>query len=711
MIISIQQTLHGYQNGHQLLANSLPLGEDASKTLLFQSDLSGTLSNINFESYLTGYPIITENLYAFAKTWYAGEMKRPGCVWTQTLLIKYPDLGKIPDLIALLPIFERPSFNDFEKYNFPIDLEFNSLIKSSDRVLNSDINGSLYANLYENPNMPVIIPASSPKVFEEQIVNLWSNQWPRLRRNFYFCSGALSLKTIYDQVFDLQIVPVEIIKSISRSNSNLHIYTQDSPNNDWLQILQESHKTDLRRFLWSFGSDIDGHRGNFIPLIRLYRSIYFDGNFAKVNDIIKENFFNPKQAKNLKSKIYNEDSLISYPESEKDIVKYLICTEDIDYLEGIDLNLDRRLVNLLQNHKIQIPELLSMISECPKGRISEALWDELEVTDSMILDLLSKNYEIAFPLILRSQNIIYNQSIWRLPFEQQKKLFVQFYNHNLIHDWEKLTLVVLEVSSDIIFEFYWKQDEVVFNTSLDWYNQGKANQNFTDAWKNFVTREKDYLFIKWLRKNEKRIHSKTFALLFDNLPSKKIINLDFSHNTWLTAYKKLKVTEYPGNVAYIASLLLAIGFNNNIASSEWLVSVTFQDVYSFAANLKLDQQLYNLIPKDFEDQTENDDWGILETILSLLKTKPKKQYQVESWDYCENLTRTLCNKTIKNNWNPGAFLNTLKESVIFYRAIDYCATFKKGRQLIMKIIKHIENKQIQFESFQYQYLRKIKKIN
>jgi hypothetical protein len=711
MIISIQQTLHGYQSGHQLLANSMPLSDDVSKILLFQSDLSGTLSNPNFESYITGYPLITEDIYAFARTWYAAEMKRPGCVWTQTFLIKYMDLGKIPDLIALLPLFERPDSLNYERYNYPIDLEFNSLIKSSERVLNSDINGALYANLYENAGLPVIIPATDPRIFEVDIINLWSNQWPRLRRNFYFCSGSLSLKTIYNKVFDLQVVPVEVAKSISRSETTLFIYDQSNFNNDWLTILRESRKTELRRFLWNFGSDIEGKRNNFITLIRLYQEIYFKNDFEQVNYLIKSGFSGGKQAKNLKSKIYGEDSLITYPESEKEIIKYLVCADDISYLEGITLNLERRLINLLQNDKIQIPELLGIISECPKGRISTDLWDELEITDSMILELLSKNYETAIPLLLRSENILYNSSLWRLPLYQQRQLFIQFYNHNLIRDWSKLTKIALEVSSDIVFDLYWKQGEIVFDASLDWYNQGKINQSFTHAWMNFVTKEKDYLFVKWLHKNEKRIHSKTFGLIFDYLPSKKIVNLSFSHNTWLTAYKKLKVTEYRGNVSYIASLLLAIGFNNDIANSEWLVSVTFQDVYNFAANLKLDQQVYNLIPKDADDNEDNDDWGVFEAILNILKAKPKKQYQVESWDYCENLIRTLCNKTIKNNWNPGAFLSTLKNTQSFYRAVAYCATFKKGRQLIVKIIKHIENKQIQFEPFQYQYLRKIKKVH
>ena len=711
MIISIQQTLHGYQNGHQLLANSTPLSDEISKVLLFQSDLSGTLSNPNFESYLTGYPLAIEGLYAFARTWYAVEMRRPGCVWTQTFLIKNSDLGKIPELLTLLPLFRRPENLNFELYNSSIELEFSSLVKNSELILNANINGSLYANFYDYPEYPLIIPANDPLLLEQQIVNMWSNQWPRLRRNFYFCSGALSLKTINNKIFDLQLVPFEIAKSISRSEKDLWFYDSIEADNDWLQILRQSRKTDLRRFLWNYGSDIEGIRSNFIPLIRLYHAIFLKSDFETVNFLIRSNFRSPILAKNLKTKIYGQESLITYPESEKEIVKYLICAKDLSYLDVNTLNLDRRLINLLQNNKITTIELLDMISECPPGRISQDIWYELEVTDTMILDMLSKNYESAIPLLNHSQNIVYSPSIWMLPFNQQRQLFSQFYKQNLINDWPRLTIITLEVSSDIILELFWKQGEIILNTSLDWYNQGKVNQKFTQNWLNLVTKEREYLFVRWLHRNERRIHSKTFGLIFDKLSSKTIINLKFSHNTWLNAYKKLKVTEYRGNVPYIASLLLTIGFNNDIANSEWLVSVTFSDVYYFAANLNLDSQVYNLIPKDSDSSEDYEDWNIIETILSILKVKPKKNSQVESWDYCENLIRTLCNKTIKNNWNPGAFLNTLREPELFYRAVAYCATFNKGQQFILKIVRHIENKQIDFESFQYQYLRKIKKLN
>src|SRR4051812_5480513 len=83
----VHQTLHGYSEGHRLLAASVALPDDAQHLMLRMSDLSGPQVIQGFEEYLTGYPVPSLSAYAFAKTWYADEMRRPGCVWTHTLLL------------------------------------------------------------------------------------------------------------------------------------------------------------------------------------------------------------------------------------------------------------------------------------------------------------------------------------------------------------------------------------------------------------------------------------------------------------------------------------------------------------------------------------------------------------------------------------------------------------------------------------------------
>jgi len=97
-----------------LLSSSVDLSVDARKALLFQSDLSGPTIYKGFETYLTGYQVPDSKYYAFAKTWYANEMPRPGCAWTHTLLIELVDVGKIVEFKSSMRFFKRPELNFYQ---------------------------------------------------------------------------------------------------------------------------------------------------------------------------------------------------------------------------------------------------------------------------------------------------------------------------------------------------------------------------------------------------------------------------------------------------------------------------------------------------------------------------------------------------------------------------------------------------------------------
>ena len=106
------QALHGYSEGHRLLASSTSLAAIDTRTMLVLSDLSGPGASIGDEGYLTGYPLPDAGLYALARTWLATEMPRPGCVWTHTILIDFADLASLSSPAVLLRLFIKPDSLD-----------------------------------------------------------------------------------------------------------------------------------------------------------------------------------------------------------------------------------------------------------------------------------------------------------------------------------------------------------------------------------------------------------------------------------------------------------------------------------------------------------------------------------------------------------------------------------------------------------------------
>lgn len=114
----IEQALHGYNKGHGLLASSFPMKPTEDSSLMaYLSDWTGYRDESEEDSYVTFYPLEQGRKYAFAKTWYASEMERPGCVWTHTLIVDLDDMDRNFDFRVLKDYFHRPQIDDYEEYS------------------------------------------------------------------------------------------------------------------------------------------------------------------------------------------------------------------------------------------------------------------------------------------------------------------------------------------------------------------------------------------------------------------------------------------------------------------------------------------------------------------------------------------------------------------------------------------------------------------
>ena len=119
--MKIHQLLHGYLQGHNLLTSSKKMDNEDLDLMKRLSDWTGFLPHDD-EGYLTMYPLPSNNnLYVIAKTWYASEMKRPGCVWTHSIIIDLTDIVDGFNFIDLLNLFVRPRNNNYENYSKVID--------------------------------------------------------------------------------------------------------------------------------------------------------------------------------------------------------------------------------------------------------------------------------------------------------------------------------------------------------------------------------------------------------------------------------------------------------------------------------------------------------------------------------------------------------------------------------------------------------------
>lgn len=206
--VTIHQALHGYRDGHRLLSSSMPqLGADSTRAMLVLSDMSGSSMHPGFEEYLTAYPLPGADLFVFAKTWYAPEMQRPGCVWTHSLLIPREHVSRVPTH-RLLGSLRRPQLEGVESAaTAPIVLdEKPPSAPAVDAFADRPLGAALIAAVLGQPR-PVVVPVDAAAQVEAVFLRIWDALWPSAKARFSFCTGALMPRSVAGGLMDLQAVP------------------------------------------------------------------------------------------------------------------------------------------------------------------------------------------------------------------------------------------------------------------------------------------------------------------------------------------------------------------------------------------------------------------------------------------------------------------------------------------------------------------------
>lgn len=272
--LNVQQTLHGYAEGHRLLAGSVNLSPKDMRMLLTMSDISGSGVRVDESGYLTGYPLTESGVYALARTWAAPEMPRPGCVWTHTLLVEFADLATLASTTELDLLFRRPVLPAYGDYTKPLGVDD---VPAAQALLGDELAWCrrLLAALYGKPGERVIAARPVGVAVDTVVLAIWSQQWPRLRRGFRFCTLVAADRSSEGNVFDLQLLhPADrgVRTRFQKAVDADSVAGLDAPLFDEAMLdLANPDGYGLRSFLHATGGDIDRGRLVFGTLCRLHR--------------------------------------------------------------------------------------------------------------------------------------------------------------------------------------------------------------------------------------------------------------------------------------------------------------------------------------------------------------------------------------------------------------------------------------------------------
>lgn len=688
MTIELHQTLHGYQNGHQLLAGSTELTIGEKKLLLFQSDLSGPNVDEGFDHYLTGYPIAETGRYAFAKTWYAKEMKRPGCVWTHTLLISFSDLGRIPDFNVIESLFVRPVINDYESYKQPVSLVVEELIAKNETALelNDAVKGMLQG-IYLEPDKIAVVPARNSELHQKSTLDIWSDQWPRLRRNFTFCTGALSLRTIEDKPYDLQIVPQKSVQSLERKNPNIFISYNSSDQaevEDLITILRGSSVNKRRKFLWMYGADVDGERKNYLPLLKVFEAINdAQAGLKTISKVVNHYFSNKAQARLLKAKLFGKDSILLNRFSELEMIRFLLH-EEIDFVEIAELHIEERLLKLLNNREISLQSFFGLWREADQEKISMDFIEHLDIETTDLLETVHEYPELSGLLVKKLTSLADSKKLWELPLVAQRRTLNAIVQSGDLNNG--IVTAILEAHSPIILEVYEEIGEDIVTMSLNWLNKNAHYSLYTE-WAKEVS-ENIALIKNWL-KSTKEVSASVYRFIFNNFSFGQIRKLDFSAEKLLSIYNNLTLPSQ--SQVFLTIVVFSLGMDAKLNNGESVIQQTFTSLYKFSENSQISKEYWGMVPKEirYDDDDDEDDYIRWFPFLYMFRT-PKKTSNVPDWDYCEILVRTVANTYISRSWNKQGLLITFKEPEAFKKAIKYYQTFNAGIRFLLELVDELQ---------------------
>lgn len=266
--MSNDQCLFGYSDGHRLLASSVRLPDEAMSLLTVVTDLAPGTSFGDTEGYWTGIPVPRLGRYALMQTWPAPEMPRPGCVWTHVLLLETDVFESVKDLSALKAHLRRPrTAKNATGYSESFDIDVSApRVQAEPRSMPSERLADVLDVVYGSMKAPIEI--ERPGELDSLIFALWSQQWPKLRRNFRFRTAASRQPDSSPVRFDLTC-----------RMTGSRIRSEDSGPRPWIRVstidLQSSGSSllrnfPLRNFLWHYGADVKRPRRSFRPLCETF---------------------------------------------------------------------------------------------------------------------------------------------------------------------------------------------------------------------------------------------------------------------------------------------------------------------------------------------------------------------------------------------------------------------------------------------------------
>ena len=457
-MITLHQMLHGYKLGHNYIQGSivLPSTHDMDKIATL-SDWSEYVGVDNRRDYITAYPLDESPYYVVAMTWYADTMRRPGCVWTHSLLIHKEDIGKISDFCNLLYLFMIPvSENEsFEIYSSP--LAFVEDAKEAELQL-SLLGENKVAEVYEwmLSDKPVfILNEFTSQQSQELLLSLLNYVPLEIIKNKSICSGTAAPRAYEGQFLSLQFVT---------HDGNAVRYLTGKPIAPWLQLVGVSvtkNRTQVARLIKHYqdeiGDSVEKLSGFLSVVVLINRTCKDDKEkqqvLLEIIETLTKTFPRKVEGNVFKSAVF-QPSLARDLGGEENFL-YTISTVDVGSFTEAQIGYKKRL------HDLSSVQFLGLLRNLyASEHLNEWGMQTIKETDHYVsyaeIAPLLKTDMSFFQTIISNSSELLNQIVWQdFTKEELQSMLTLFSDRSIVNafkNWNGLFKTLLERNVSIARE-------------------------------------------------------------------------------------------------------------------------------------------------------------------------------------------------------------------------------------------------------------------
>lgn len=640
-MIKLHQMLHGYKLGHNYIQGSiiLPSTHDMDKIATL-SDWSEYVGINNERDYITAYPLDESPYYVVAKTWYADAMRRPGCVWTHSLLIHKDDLAKITDFCNLIYLFEIPLTENYENYSTP-----RAFVEDSNKAAThlSEINENIVAEVYENllsitPSF--ILTDLSSQQSQELLLTLYNYLPSEILRNTSVCSGTAAPRAYEGQYLSLQFVT---------HDGNAVKYLSKKSTSPWSQLVGVSVVNNrpqlaslIRHYQDELGNSVEKLSG-FLKIVVLINRTCEDENekrqvLLEIINTLSQTFPDKEEGKVFKSAVF-QPSLARDLGGENNFL-YTISTIDVTSFTEGQVEYGKRIHDLSTCQFLELLKRLYTSETLNEWGIQTINQVDQYISYAEIADL-RKTDKVFFQTIISSCPELLNQIVWK-DFSKEEiqstlSVFSDIKVIDLFKHWRELfkTMLVQEVSvATELAHMAFSHDSNCVGEYLAYLNleSHHSQQSVSIELENYPE-----VILDWLAKVS-NVNIDVASVLINSIDEFSVLVKNMGSRIWMPFHNVL--TEKDSIQFFI--FLYRLSFNWQNKESLMYLRKAFYPIHKLLV----------------EDKLEYGFWYKIEPYTERL-------FFLQNWDKCKKMRKMIIRrlkeagytKTIVANYTPDAQTN------------------------------------------------------